>query len=256
MNQDIASCASLVQRGDPDRFQAIMSTTVALREKLFPLYAFNVEVARAPWVTQETMIAEMRLQWWRDALEEIEKGGAVRRHEVVTPLASILSGRDVSLLDRLIEARRWDIYKDPFENEAHYKRYLDDTAGNLLVTAVALVGEADEAAVRQIAYADGLARWFQAIPKLEEQQRVPLVDGRPEALVALANDALTGLTSARRMLGRLNPDVASVLRSTWLAAPILKQVLASPSLVADGALGTSEFRKKFNLLAKSFKGSW
>ena len=58
----LQACAELVERGDPDRFLATMAAPVALRATLFPLYAFNVEIARAPWVTQEPMIAEMRLQ--------------------------------------------------------------------------------------------------------------------------------------------------------------------------------------------------
>lgn len=66
----IAACAALVARGDPDRFAAIMAAPPAARARLFPLYAFNLEVARAPWVTKEPMIAEMRLQWWRDVLAE------------------------------------------------------------------------------------------------------------------------------------------------------------------------------------------
>ena len=72
------ACAALVERGDPQRFRAAMAAPPEARRVLFPLYAFNVEVARAPWVTQEPMIAEMRLQWWRDALEEIAMGGRVR----------------------------------------------------------------------------------------------------------------------------------------------------------------------------------
>ena len=48
-----------------------MAAPLAARQILFPLYAFNVEVARAPWVASEPMIGEMRLQWWRDVLEEI-----------------------------------------------------------------------------------------------------------------------------------------------------------------------------------------
>ena len=86
-DDDLTACAQLVERGDPDRFAAAMAAPVRARAVLFPLYAFNLEVARAPWLTQESMIAEMRLQWWRDALEEIRAGGLVRRHEVVTPLA-------------------------------------------------------------------------------------------------------------------------------------------------------------------------
>ncbi len=88
----LAACADIVAKGDPDRFRAVMSVPLAARERLLPLYAFNVEVARAPWVTEEPLIAEMRLQWWRDALDEIAQGGTVRRHEVVDPLAELVRG--------------------------------------------------------------------------------------------------------------------------------------------------------------------
>ena len=57
------------------------------RRVLFPLYAFNIEVSRAPWVTAEPMIAEMRLQFWRDVVEEIAAGKPPRAHEVAAPLA-------------------------------------------------------------------------------------------------------------------------------------------------------------------------
>ena len=75
MDDDLNACAALVERGDPVRFRAAMASPMAARRVLFPLYAFNLEVARAPWVTQEPMIARMRLQWWRDALAEIAAGG-------------------------------------------------------------------------------------------------------------------------------------------------------------------------------------
>ena len=74
LDDDIAACARLVARGDLPRFRATMAAPVELRRMLFPLYAFNLEVARAPWVTAEPMIALMRLQWWRDALGEIGGG--------------------------------------------------------------------------------------------------------------------------------------------------------------------------------------
>ena len=86
----LQASADLVRKGDPDRFLAAMAAPPAARRVLFPLYAFNVEVSRAPWLTSESMIAEMRLQWWRDVLEEIRAGGAVRRHEVVDALVPVL----------------------------------------------------------------------------------------------------------------------------------------------------------------------
>ena len=43
----VEACAELVERGDPDRFRAIMAAPPEARAQLFPLYAFNLEVARA-----------------------------------------------------------------------------------------------------------------------------------------------------------------------------------------------------------------
>ncbi|MCA3454148.1 MAG: squalene/phytoene synthase family protein, partial [Rhodobacter sp.] len=93
----VAACAALVQRGDPDRFMAVMAAPVAARAPLLVLYAFNLEVARAPWVTQEAMIAEMRLQWWRDTVAAMAGPGPVRAHEVATPLAEVVRARRLPL---------------------------------------------------------------------------------------------------------------------------------------------------------------
>ena len=100
------ACAAIVERGDPDRFLATMAAPPAAREVLFPLYAFNIEVARAPVVTNEPEIAAIRLAWWREALDEIASGGPVRRHEVVVPLAQALRPGQAEALDDLVLARQ------------------------------------------------------------------------------------------------------------------------------------------------------
>uniref|UniRef100_UPI0026276187 squalene/phytoene synthase family protein n=1 Tax=uncultured Roseovarius sp. TaxID=293344 RepID=UPI0026276187 len=194
---DVTACADLVRRADAPRFQAAMAAPVAARSVLFPLYAFNVEVARAPWVTSEPMIAEMRLQWWVDALEEIRAGGVVRRHEVVTPLAHVLDADGAGLLIDLIEARRWDIERAPFEDEADFMRYIEATSGNLIRAAARALGPADEAVLIDAGFALGLANWFRAIPALEAAGRKPLPDGRPDAVRALAREGLSRLAKAR-----------------------------------------------------------
>jgi len=256
MNEDIAACAGIVQKGDPDRFMAIMSGPLSLREKLFPLYAMNVEVSRAPWVTKEPMIAEMRLQWWLDALEEIASAGVVRRHEVVTPLASILSASQAELLQTLVRARRWDIYSDPFEDEQQFQIYLEETSGLLLWVAAEMAGATHKDAILTIGAVDGLARWLHAAPELEEKGRVPLVDGRPQAIAALARQALENYQAARQNLGRQSPAVTAVLRSTWQAKSLLKHVAAQPECVANGGMSGSLFKKKFSLLWKSVTANW
>ena len=233
------ACAELVRKGDPDRFLAAMAAPVAARPVLFALYAFNVEVSRAPWVTAEPMIAEMRLQWWRDALEEIAAGKPPRAHEVAGPLADVLDAEGAQALDRLVAARRWDIGHAPFEDAAHFESYLDATAAGLMWTSVRLLGGAEravqqaeaarqdptdpnlaEGVVRALGRAAGLARFLAAVPELEARGRVPLVDGRPQAVAALARRALAdaGGWAATAALA-LRPRPGPGLLEGWMAAP-------------------------------------
>ena len=246
----LQACADIVQRGDPDRFAAAMAAPVEARRVLFPLYAFNVEVARAPWVTEEPMIAEMRLQWWRDALEEIADGRPVRRHEVTTPLASVLQKGMAASLDRLVQARRWDIYKDPFEDPDHFDDYLNKTGGLLMWTAAHCLGAQINATDRIFALgkATALVRFFQAVPKLESRGRIPLVDGRPEGIIDLTQAALDALPDRNKLTTALAKPARGALLESWQTEPLLRQILRNPNRVADGAIGLSEARRRFRLL--------
>lgn len=237
---DLTACAALVERGDPARFRAAMAAPVPARRVLFPLYAFNVEVARAPWVTQETMIAEMRLQWWRDVCEEIAEGGPVRRHEVATPLADALDAEDARLLDELVAARRWDVYRDAFEDADHFARYLDQTSGNLTWVAARRLGAADEAVIRDAAYGAAVAAWLLAIPELEAAGRVPLLDGTAEGVRALALGAQQRLTGARTRRGAVPKPARAALLHVGQADAVLKTAIRDPSAVAEGRLPTAD----------------
>ncbi len=235
------ACASIVEKGDPDRFKAAMAAPKESRRILFPLYAFNVEVTRAPWVTQEAMIAEMRLQWWRDALEEIKAGNA-RRHEVVDALADVLDAQACDELDALIAARRWDCYADAFEDEDHFDQYIDATSGNLMWTAARLLGAASEPVIRDFAFASGIANLLRAIPELEARGRKPLLDGTEAGVKALANQGLARWKRAKSARNMVSKAAAPALLSGFACKPVLAQAAKSPALVARGALQVSPFR--------------
>ena len=158
-SDDISACARLLERGDAARFRAVMAAPAPLRPKLFAIFAFNLEVARAPWVTQEPMIAEMRLQWWQDALGEIVAGDRVRRHEVVTPLAEALSVQAATDLRDLVTARRWDIYREPFTDADEFGSYLRHTSGRLLRVAAQALGPGDSDLLEDFGSAVGLANF-------------------------------------------------------------------------------------------------
>jgi phytoene/squalene synthetase len=253
---DLTACADLVRRADPARFQAAMAAPVAARMVLFPVYAFNVEVARAPWVTQEPMIAEMRLQWWVDALEEIRAGRTVRRHEVVTSLAQVLDADGAGLLIDLIEARRWDIEREPFEDETHFTRYIEATSGNLIRAAAGALGPAEEEVLRDAGFALGLANWFRAIPALEAAGRKPLHDGRPEAVRDLAAEGLRRLARARAGRARVSSAAAPALFPLWEAGPVLRTAMRRPATVAEGTLDPAQLRSRLGLMLRAMSGRW
>ncbi|WPY95511.1 squalene/phytoene synthase family protein [Limimaricola variabilis] len=254
----VEACAGLVQRGDPDRFRAAMAAPVSARSRLFPLYAFNLEVARAPFVTKEPMIAEMRLQWWRDVVEQIAGGGPVRAHEVATPLAQV--AREANLpeaaLDALVAARRWDIYADPFEDQAALDAHLDATAGGLMWLSAKALGaqDAEEAAIRQIGFGHGVALWLMAIPGFEERNKRPLVDGRPEAVRDFARRGLDALKQARGT--RITGTAIPALRAAWQAEAVLKRAVAEPRRVAEGRLAPGPATASAGLALKAATGRW
>ena len=253
---DLNACAAIVERADPVRFRGAMAAPVEARKVLFPLYAFNVEVARAPWVTQEPMIAEMRLQWWRDVCEEVTEGRAVRRHEVASPLSGVISTDDAQLLDELIAARRWDIYKDSFEDAAHFERYIDQTSGNLTWVAARRLGDADEDIVRGAAYAAGVAAWLHAIPDLEAKGRVPLLDGTSDGVRRLAQNALERLKFARAGRSKVSAKAGGALLHVGQAEGTLRAAIKDPDAVGAGTLPDPIRADGFRLAYRALTGRW
>jgi phytoene synthase len=249
----VAACAELVRRGDPDRFLAVMAAPLAAREQLFPLYAFNLEVARAPWVTQEPLIAEMRLQWWRDVVENASSGAA-RVHEVAGPLHDLIRdfGLPVDVLDALIAARRWDITREPHAGIEGLTSYLDDTGGGLMWLAGRALGAPDgaEYALRAFGWATAAAGYLQAVPELEARGRQPLPQGTtPRDLARLA---LVRLAAARQARPLVPKEVFPAFLAGWQTKSLLRQVVSTGR--CDVVL--SEFQRRWRLLWQASTGRW
>lgn len=233
-----------------------MAAPVDLRARLLPLYAFNLEVARAPWVTKEPMIAEMRLQWWRDVVAE----AAPRQHEVAGPLFALITtaGLPVSVLDQLIAARRWDIYSAAFADAAAFATYLEDSAAGLMWLAAKACGAPDHAepAVRDFGWAAGLAGYLRAVPELAARGRVPLIDGRPDAVRALAQTGLARLRRAQAGSSQVGRAAGAALLAGWQTEALLRQVARDPLVVIEARMGISEFARRGSLAWQAISGRW
>lgn len=250
---EFAACAALVEKGDPDRFLALMAAPPAARGPLAVLCAFNLELARAPWVTREPLVARMRLQFWRDVVAEPDRP---RAHEVAGPLAALIRDRGlhVALFEAMIAAREDEIEGAHLADAAALHAYVGGTAGALMALAVrALGGTADEVA-QGYGAGQGMANYLLAVPALTAAGRPALPDHAPEAVVDLARRGLADLDRARRARRTVPPESRPALLAAWRARGVLGRALADPAAVAEGRLAGSEFARRGGLLWASLVG--
>jgi len=248
----LEACRDLVERADPERFLAIRAMPEEVLAKLLPILALNIEVSRAPWVTQEPMIAEMRLQWWRDALEEIATGVEVRKHEVTTPLAAALTPELAQELDKFVAARRWDIYKDPFEDAAHQEDYLRATGGLLMWAMAAALGAQNKGAIERFGAAAGVAGFLRAVPELEARSRVPLLSDGLMGQYQIAQKGMAWMDYAITARRDIEAAAVPALLTGWWARPILLSYhYGHPSTDAK-----SEFLNRARLAKLGLFGWW
>ena len=140
----------LVRRADPDRFLSALFAPADRRDALFTLYAFNHETARAQLSSREPAMALIRLQWWREIVE-----GAVRAHEVASPLSALLADGALDPADLLsvLDARE----ETERSSVADWLRWLRAGPGALAVAAARLLGAENPEAVRNLGAGYGAA---------------------------------------------------------------------------------------------------
>lgn len=252
-------CTDLVRDGDLDRYTVTRAASDAAQARLFPLYALNLEIGRAAWASNEPLVAEMRLQWWRDAIERLCEGGKPPAHPVLDACDFLKGdGQAGMALDRMIEARRWDVWAEPFPSTEALWAHLDDTSGALYALAARSLDVPEDQAdlIRSFGAGAGLAQWLQAVPELTRRERDPLPDHAPEAIAALAQDGLERLTAVRAERGRISAAAAPVLLAGWQASGVLRIAARSPQTVLTGGLEMSEFKRRGTLALRAISGRW
>lgn len=133
-----------VKKKDPDRYLTVLYAPEEKRQALCALYAFNYEISRIRETVSEPMLGEIRLQWWREALDDIFKGSP-RSHEIMPMLTEAILNHNLSrdrLMD-MIEGRGQDLYEDSPKDEAALAEYVRKTSGNLTCLAAHILGQQD-----------------------------------------------------------------------------------------------------------------
>ncbi|MCX5515120.1 phytoene/squalene synthase family protein [Kaistia algarum] len=195
-----AHCAAEVRQHDRERFLADLFAPEAPRRHLFALHAFNLEIARVRELVSEPMPGEIRLQWWRDLLTGQATGDAAGHPVAAAVLETLsLNGLPADALDRLIEARIFDLYNDPMPSLADLEGYAGETSSVLVQYGAMILaggrdpGTADAAGHSGVALAiTGLLR---ALPIHARRRQLYLPADLLQAEGVVSEDIFAGRTT-------------------------------------------------------------
>ena len=158
----------IVKTGDPDRYAATLFAPFGARDALFALYALNVELARIERQVTEPQLGLIRLQWWRDNLDQAARG-ELTGHPVADALGAALFDRHIpsEALSSLLDARAADLETRAIADWQSLEAYLRDSAGMLFHVAAWMLGadrEAAEVVAAPASSAYGLTGIMRALP--------------------------------------------------------------------------------------------
>jgi phytoene synthase len=202
-----------------DRYLSALLAPRAVRDDLIALAAYLGELARIPLTVVDPQIAEIRLEWWRGAIEGFASGAdtgnpvadamarAARRHAL--PL-------DLLLLP--IEGRSRELYEDGVPDRSAFETYLDETEGAAFRLARRILG-ADAADVPETLYsaaasALGRTQLALSLPRLLAKGRLPIP---AEEAVITGDPRQLGHDPARAAALRITSDLSQQARQSLVA---------------------------------------
>jgi phytoene synthase len=196
----LAICEATVRRLDENRYYATLFASAENRPLLFALYGFNDELARAGEMARDPVAAEIRLEWWREALDGA-RAGHPPAHPVAIAIAEVIA-RDreqARELEALIDARAIDSTPAPFATLAAMASYARATSARLMQMAARLqTAESEPSAIFDgagIAY--GLVGMLRNLPFHAARGRVFLPSDLLAAESIVAADVFSGKHSDR-----------------------------------------------------------
>ncbi len=165
-------------RGEPDRYLAATLAPPAARPGLAAIAAFSAELARIPASVSEAMMGEIRLQWWRDALDDGRRG-VLSGNPIADALIQAERRHNLApeLLLAMIDARELDLAGGLPQDDAGLTAYLEAIEGNPFRLALVVLGarrSEDRALATAAGFAYGVARSLGRLPMLLHNGGFPL----------------------------------------------------------------------------------
>jgi phytoene synthase len=201
-----------VRRVDPDRYFSALFAPASARRHLLTLYAFNHEIARVAETVRQPMMGEIRLEWWRETLENA-RNGKPRDHPLARALSEVFAEHRLpaDLFDAILDARAFDATPDLFVNWSDVEAYCDQTSGNLMRLGARILGgdEAQDALAREAGTAYAIAGLIRSLRFHAARHKVYL----PQDLLGVV-----GLLPDQIMAGKFDAKVKAAIAQTVLKA--------------------------------------
>jgi 15-cis-phytoene synthase len=130
--ESFVHAANALRANDRDRFLSTLVLTGPHRDAIVALYAFNAEIASIRERVSDPAPGEIRLQWWNDALSG-QGHGAIRQNPIADALLDTIAAYAIpaGTLQRLLGARRFDLYDDPMPDLESFEGYAGETSSTL-----------------------------------------------------------------------------------------------------------------------------
>lgn len=161
----------------PDLYVAGLLAPRRDQPHLIALAAFLGDIERIVAGVSEPAIAEIRLQWWRDAIVGASTGTRTG-NPTADALGEAIRARDLpfAVFDNLLDARALDLYADPLPDDAALFAYLNKTDGAAFELAARCLGAADPAGqplIQHATVACGITRLICKQPVFLARGRAP-----------------------------------------------------------------------------------
>lgn len=237
----LSAVGTLARQHDPDRFLCALFAPAASREALFTLIAFNHELARAREAATNPIAALIRLQWWREVVDNAAAGRPARAHAVAGPVAAAVATGALESADLLALADAREIEADPegIATRAGFQEYLRGTAGGVAAAMGRVLGASGSLdAVREAGTLYGLAGVLRSMPALAGAGRclLPaevLAAHGTEAAAVIADPGCVGARAAVTALAREGHLRVATARMALRGLPRGAVAAALPLVLAE-----------------------
>lgn len=161
-------CIDLVRNLDYENYLCVLLLPKRFRTSVFAVRAFNVELARVQDSVSDPNIGRMRLQFWRDSLDDIYKDHPPQQ-PVALELAQAVSKHKLMKrwFSRLIDARESNLSNRPYQTTEALEEHSEKAVSSVLYLILECLGikdvQADHAA-SHLGKAIGLVTLLRATP--------------------------------------------------------------------------------------------